>query len=297
MDKYDNIDPILSELFCQCSGEQAAPRFSTRKAWWRFRRDHFRRAVPGWGMPVWARYAVAVVAAVGIFFGARYSGRQSIRQEFADISVSAPMGSNTQVTLPDGTQVWLNAGSRLTYSQGFGVDDRTVHIEGEGYFEVARNEEIPFMMRSEALRLQVLGTKFDFRDYPDDDLVEVSLVEGSVELSSLLEGGASVRLKPDQRCVLDKQSGRMHVESVSARQSAVWTEGRLFFDEEPLERIARTLAHSYNVEVRIERDELRQVRFYGVFARREQNIGEVLDILTQTGKVRYRMDGKAIILY
>ena len=296
MDKHDNIDPILSELFCQ-GGEQAAPRFSAGRAWRCFRREHFRRPLAGWDAPVWMRYAVAAVLAVGLFFGARYSGRQSIRQEFADITVSAPMGSNTQVTLPDGTQVWLNAGSRLTYSQGFGVDDRALRIEGEGYFEVARNEELPFTMHSDALGLKVLGTKFDFRDYPDDDLVEVSLLEGSVELSSLLDGSASVRLKPDQRCVLDKQSGRMRVESVAASQAVQWTDGRLFFDEEPLERIARTLAHSYNVEVRIERDELRQVRFYGVFARREQNIGEVLDILTRTGKVRYRMEGDAVILY
>lgn len=297
MDKYDNIDPILSELFCQGSGEQAAPRFDARPAWRRFRREHFRRPQAVWGFPVWVRYAVVAVLAAGVFFGARYSGRQSIRREFADISVSAPMGSNSQVTLPDGTLVWLNAGSRLTYSQGFGVQDRSVRIEGEGYFEVARNVDLPFTMRSDALSLKVLGTKFNFRDYADDDQVEVSLLEGSVELASLLDGHASAVLKPDQRCVLDKRDGRMRVESVTAVQSAYWTDGRLFFDEEPLERIARTLAHSYNVEVRIEREELRQVRFYGVFVRREQNIGEVLDILTRTGKVRYRMEGETIILY
>ena len=80
-----------------------------------------------------------------------------MKDTFADISVEAPLGSKTKLYLPDGTLVWLNAGSRMTYSQGFGVDNRKVELEGEGYFEVKRNEKVPFFVKTKDLQLQVLG--------------------------------------------------------------------------------------------------------------------------------------------
>ena len=127
------------------------------------------------------RYAaiIAVILAVGCF--SYWQGGVNVKDTFADISVEAPLGSRTKLYLPDGTLVWLNAGSRMTYSQGFGVDNRKVELEGEGYFEVQRNEKLPFFVKTKDLQLQVLGTKFNFRDYPEDHEVVVSLLEGKVE--------------------------------------------------------------------------------------------------------------------
>ena len=121
------------------------------------------------------RYAaiIAVILAVGCF--SYWQGGVNVKDTFADISVEAPLGSRTKLYLPDGTLVWLNAGSRMTYSQGFGVDNRKVELEGEGYFEVQRNEKLPFFVKTKDLQLQVLGTKFNFRDYPEDHEVVVSL--------------------------------------------------------------------------------------------------------------------------
>ena len=201
------------------------------------------------------------------------------------------------MTLPDGSLAYLNSGSRLSYSQGFGVNDRKVELVGEGYFEIARDESRPFIMGSDAIELQVLGTKFNFRDYPDDKTAEVALLEGSVAVTSHINGGGHIKLKPNQRVTLDKNTGRMKAESMDASSSILWTEGVLFFDEEPLERIAKTLEHSYNVNVTIEGDALRRIRFYGEFARKEQTITEVLDVLTRTGSVKYRIEDEVIILY
>lgn len=296
MNKYDNIDTILSVVFSRTADGRKAPHFSSRKAWMRFRREHFRPAEPRWERKL-LRYAFAAVILSGVFFSARYSGKQSIRKEFADIVIEAPYGSTTRMTLPDGSLVYLNSGSRLSYSQGFGVNDRKVELVGEGYFEIARDESRPFIMGSDAIELQVLGTKFNFSDYPDDKTAEVALLEGSVAVTSRINGGGHIKLKPNQRVTLDKNTGRMKAESMDASSSILWTEGVLFFDEEPLERIAKTLEHSYNVKVTIEGDALRRIRFYGEFARKEQTVTEVLEVLTRTGSVNYRIEDEVIILY
>ena len=142
------------------------------------------------------RYAaiIAVILAVGCF--SYWQGGVNVKDTFADISVEAPLGSRTKLYLPDGTLVWLNAGSRMTYSQGFGVDNRKVELEGEGYFEVQRNEKLPFFVKTKDLQLQVLGTKFNFRDYPEDHEVVVSLLEGKVELNNLLKKRKKLSLHP-----------------------------------------------------------------------------------------------------
>lgn len=271
--------------------------------------DGYRRFCERTGQPVlsqqrttvmrqWARWAAVVAMVVLVALLARQEGQYSMSSQFGDIVVETPLGATTQITLPDGTQVWLNAGSQLTYSQGFGVEQRNVSLQGEGYFEVAHDAEHPFAINNKNLKVRVLGTKFNFSNYDDDNWASVSLLEGSVALESSIGNKTnSIKLKPNQRCMLDKQTGRLTVEDQDDCTSAkLWTEGLLFFDEEPLEEIAHALQHSYNVKVHFESEDIRQIKFYGQFARREQNIGEVLEILSATGIVKYRIEEQDIYL-
>ena len=243
------------------------------------------------------RYAaiIAVILAVGCF--SYWQGGVNVKDTFADISVEAPLGSRTKLYLPDGTLVWLNAGSRMTYSQGFGVDNRKVELEGEGYFEVQRNEKLPFFVKTKDLQLQVLGTKFNFRDYPEDHEVVVSLLEGKVELNNLLKKEKEAFLAPDERAILNKANGLMTVETVTASNASQWTDGYLFFDEELLPDIVKELERSYNVNIHIANDSLNKFRFYGNFVRREQSIQEVLDALASTEKIQYKIEERNITIY
>lgn len=245
---------------------------------------------------VW-RYAaiIAVILAVGCF--SYWQGGVNVKDTFADISVEAPLGSRTKLYLPDGTLVWLNAGSRMTYSQGFGVDNCKVELEGEGYFEVQRNEKLPFFVKTKDLQLQVLGTKFNFRDYPEDHEVVVSLLEGKVGLSNLLKKEKEAFLAPDERAILNKANGLMTVETVTASNASQWTDGYLFFDEELLPDIVKELERSYNVNIHIANDSLNKFRFYGNFVRREQSIQEVLDALASTEKIQYKIEERNITIY
>ena len=243
------------------------------------------------------RYAAVVAVIIAVGYLSYWRGEVNVKDTFADISVEAPLGSKTKLYLPDGTLVWLNAGSRMTYSQGFGVDNRKVELEGEGYFEVTRNEKIPFYVKTKDLQLRVLGTKFNFRDYPEDHEVVVSLLEGKVELNNMLKSEKEAFLTPDERAILNKSNGLMTVESVTASNASQWTDGYLFFDEELLPDIAKELERSYNVKIHIANDSLNNFRFYGNFVRREQNIQEVLDALASTEKIQYKIEERNITIY
>ena len=181
----------------------------------------------------WIGYAAAVVLVCCISYFCYWEGAQNVKQQFADVVVEAPEGSRTKLYLPDGTLVWLNAGSRMCYSQGFGMEQRAVLLEGEGYFDVKRNDRLPFYVYTNELRLKVLGTKFNFRDYPKDDVVTVTLVEGKVSLTNLLRDVDELFLSPNERAILSKKTGEMKVESMVAANTMQWTNGYLFFDERP----------------------------------------------------------------
>ena len=291
------------EIWFSAVSREAASVYDKDKAFENFRnRVESQKEIQstsrrGFSLSALWRYAavVAIIIAVGCI--SYWQGEVNVKDTFADISVEAPLGSKTKLYLPDGTLVWLNAGSRMTYSQGFGVDNRKVELEGEGYFEVKRNEKIPFFVNTKDLQLQVLGTKFNFRDYPEDHEVVVSLLEGKVGLNNLLREEKEAVLSPDERAVLNKANGLLTVESVTASNASQWTDGYLFFDEELLPDIAKELERSYNVKIHIANDSLKTFRFYGNFVRREQNIQEVLEALASTEKMQYKIEERNITIY
>lgn len=252
----------------------------------------------GYFESVWFRYA-AVVALVGMiaYFSYR-QGEGNLREALADIEVLAPLGSQAQMRLPDGTLVTLNAGSRLTYAQDFGVDNREVELQGEGYFEVAHNEEIPFYVRSKNLQVKVLGTKFNFQDYPEERQVIVSLLEGKVVLHNQIRHEADRCLRPDERVVLDKSDGIMKIESIKRIKADIdWKQGVLSFDEVLLPEVVQTLERSYNVRITLQTDSLADYRFYGTFNCTSQSIKDVLEALEATGKIHYALKDNHVVLY
>jgi ferric-dicitrate binding protein FerR (iron transport regulator) len=245
---------------------------------------------------IW-KFAIAAAIACVIAFMSYWRGEEDVKSNFADIVVEAPLGAKTKLYLPDGTLVWLNAGSKMSYSQGFGVDDRAVSIDGEGYFEVAKNESLPFTVKSSALKVKVLGTKFNFRDYSDDAQATVSLLEGKVALENLVNYGARLTLSPDQKACLDKKTGKLFLKSSPALNSDSWTNDVIFLDEEPLPEIIRILERSYNTKIVISNDKLKDLRFYGYFLSTDQSLEEVLHALSSTGKFKYLIQNDTATIY
>ena len=244
----------------------------------------------------WSVAAVAIVLLGLITVTAYWQGSRQIQSNFSDIVVEAPLGSKTKLTLPDGSTVWLNAGSKMVYSQGFGVSDRRLAFQGEGYFEVEKNDEMPFLVQTHDVNVTVVGTKFNFRNYPEDEEAVVELLEGKVALENQLKEESVRYLSPNEKMVLHKATGEMDITSAKVKEVTLWTENILLFDEDLLPDIVRELERSYHVQIEIENEDLKQTRFYGQFNQLEQNIYDVLDMLSETGKLKYHEEGKVIYL-
>lgn len=276
--------------------------FDKEKAYLRFLQRIHDRPESGTGrttrrLPLSYLYKVAAVILIVVLPIAGYwSGKETVKSTFADMVVEAPLGAQTRLSLPDGTSVWLNAGSKITYSQGFGMDDRKLSLEGEGYFEVERNEKIPFEIMTPEVSLRVLGTKFNFRNYPDDKEVAVSLLEGSVMLHNEMKMMSDMVLRPDERMTLDKRTGEMRKSRADVENSMLWTRDELFFDEELLEDIAKKLTRSYDVRIEVA-DSLKGKRFYGSFRILGNTVEEVLEAIASTGQMRYKLINGKYILY
>ena len=221
------------------------------------------------------------------------TGKSVIRKQLTQISIEAPYGSKTKLYLPDGTLVWLNAGSKMSYAQDFGINERALNLTGEAYFEVTKNKHIPFKVHTDELDVKVLGTKFNFRNYQDDLEAKVCLLEGKVALSTQQK---ETILHPDQQALLDKKTGKLLISSTKAAYSAEWTNDRLYFDEALLPDIVKELERSYNIKITIADAALNSVRFYGNFRRREQSIREIMDVLSSTDKMTYIIEGKNIVI-
>lgn len=251
-------------------------------------------------IPVWRglyKYAVAILLFGFISYFSYQKGENSLRNALAEIEVEAPAGSQTRLHLPDGTTVLLNSDSRITYAQDFGVNSREVTLQGEGYFEVAHNQKIPFYVKTEDVQVRVLGTKFNFRDYPEDGEVVVSLIEGKVALKNKIRQEADLVLMSDEQMVLDKKEKVMKKESMNAQAVLQWAEGCLSFDETPLLEVAKILERSYDVEIEFTEESLKELRFYGNFNRTKQGLNDILNALSATGKVHYMLKGEKIVLY
>lgn len=248
---------------------------------------HFPWKTVGW---IAAIALLIVLPLAGFWLGQRMMNRH-----FATVTMETALGARTRLTLPDGTTVWLNAGSRLTYPQDFGINHRCLSLEGEAYFDVKHNEKLPFEINTKEIDLRVLGTKFTFSNYADDELVTVDLAKGKVSLNDHLHH-RQMYLSPNERMTYNKTTGEMKKTMINAENSTVWTKEELFFDEQPLSAIAKELMRSYNVKIEVA-DYLRNKSFYGSFHLSQNSVDDILQTLSSTGEMKYRRREGTYILY
>ena len=202
-----------------------------------------------------------------------------------------PVGGEYRMELEDGTVVWLNSASELEIPTFFLGDERRVRLTGEAYFEVARDESRPFRVEAQGVTVRVLGTKFNVAAYPDEENTATTLVEGRVRLANL--AGKEVELKPGEQAVASEKEirvGKVNVENVIS-----WMAGRYYFHQARLEEIFRQAERWYGVRVRFEEEELKDIRFSGGVLKFNP-VEDLLKMVEATGPVRFRMDGKNILV-
>ncbi|WP_455592541.1 FecR family protein [Bacteroides sp.] len=204
----------------------------------------------------------------------------------------APYGEKSKMILADGTVVWLNSGSTLKYSNKFNTANRKVELNGEGYFEVTRQEGATFVVQTRGYDVVVKGTKFNISAYPDDSFISTTLLEGAVELDYK---GQQIKMKPGELLRLDIESGRFTRSFVNAIQSRAWAENRIEFDNITLKELVARLSRQYDVNIRLDSEEVGEKRFR-ISLRNRETIGEVMTALQKIIHITVERRGKDIYI-
>jgi transmembrane sensor len=204
-------------------------------------------------------------------------------------TITTPKGGQYQVNLPDGTKVWLNAASSLTFPVVFARNERKVKLSGEGYFEVAHNKLQPFKVTSDSQTITVLGTHFNVSAYKDDNHIATTLLEGKVKVQ-LNEIDVYAELNPGEQSVLKGRT--FNVQKVNADNAIAWVNNSFVFDNEELGSIMRKISRWYNVEVACPPD-MEKIEFSGTGSR-SKSIQDILKIIEFTESVHFKFEGRRI---
>jgi ferric-dicitrate binding protein FerR (iron transport regulator) len=184
---------------------------------------------------------------------------------FSEINV--PLGQMSNVTLYDGTRVWLNSGTLLKYASDFGKNSRKVILDGEAFFKV-KPDEMPFKIQLKNSEIEVLGTSFNAISFSGEDFSQVTLVEGSVKMNTL-EGKEIVRMEPSQQITISGNLKEINLKTVDTGFYQSWTDGKIVFHEERLADITERLERWYNVEIRFSNPEIGELSFSGTILKNQ----------------------------
>jgi ferric-dicitrate binding protein FerR (iron transport regulator) len=266
---------------------------------------------------------IAAIALAGFFLF--YSDKQSSQKDAAEFTakneISTKSGSKTSLVLPDGTKVWLNASSELTYGKNYGTKLREVTLSGEAYFDVVKNREKPFVIHTAKMDVKVLGTAFNVKCYPGEKTTETSLVRGSIEVT-LKDRLEKIMLKPNEKLVINNQDDSTEKNTTSLVKKVVaakaekpiitlthltllpadntiietaWVQNRLLFSSETFEEVVLKMERWYNVKIFIVDESLKEERLTGNFEK--ETIVDALNALKLTTKFNYILKNNTINIY
>jgi transmembrane sensor len=233
-------------------------------------------------------------------------------------TVSTKPGSRTKIQLPDGTEVWLNADSRMTYQVNGAGLNREVQLTGEAYFVVARDKDHPFLIHTPTIDVRVLGTTFDVRSYGNDKNTEASLFQGSVEVMLRNNPDQKIILQPNEKLVVhnnemtiagirtrlkkedDADEPLMTLQKVHFQQKdssymeTLWMKNQLAFDNRTLEEVALQIERWYGVKVTVTDPQMKGSRFSGIFE--DESLQQVMEALRLSGNFHYAIRKKEVII-
>mgnify|MGYP000010864241 FL=1 len=209
--------------------------------------------------------------------------------------IIVPTGGEYNLILSDGTRVYLNAESVITFPKHFTGERREVTLEGEAYFHVTASKEHPFIVKTKDMDVMVTGTEFNLKAYPDEMNVQTTLLQGVVTVFSGFEKKEKMEIKPNQQAEWCRRSVKMRVREVDPDLFMAWKNGRFIFRQDRLEDIMRTLARWYGVEVVYLDESVKSMLFAGKLDRSEE-ITPILDVLRTTDKLSVDVKGKKIVI-
>lgn len=266
-------------------------------------------------------------AAAAILAGAFFLGRTSspaivkVPDQLSYTEIKSPLGSRSEIKLPDGTDVILNAGSTLKYRNDFNQNNRDIDLYGEGYFRVAKNPEIPLIVSAGYIDVTATGTEFNIKAYPEENTIEMTLIEGKVEIADSgvnSDNEEVIDLVPNQKAIFYKNGDEFKLENINkaiikpepikpflervlispkadVEKTIAWTKGKLIFRGENLENLCIDLQRKYNVKFIFNEEALKKYRFTGVLL--DETLEQVLDVIKLTAPIDFSIEGKTVNLF
>jgi ferric-dicitrate binding protein FerR (iron transport regulator) len=292
-EEESRIDTYYREQWENASGREMPPEVRARifRAIVKRMKGEALRLAPG----RWVRYAAAVFAGAVISFGLRtISDRAPAVSEPlpGDFVVFADKGQRSNIVLPDGSKVWLNSHSKITYPRDYGVRERSLSLTGEAYFEVAKDPGKRFLVNAGDMQVEALGTSFNVKAYDGDREAVATLFSGSLQA---VVRGKTFTLEPDQYAAFDREENRLLIgRAENVAYASMWRDNELAFNRLTMDEIAVMFDRLYNVKIHFESEKIRNYRFSGVI--KNNSLDNVIEIISLTAPISYRHKGDTIIL-
>ena len=241
------------------------------------------------------------------------------KEVYSYCEVSASPGSTSEIVLPDQTHVWLNAGSKIKYSTSFNQNDRMIYLEGEGYFKVAKNKRLPFIVDAFGFEVKAIGTEFNVKAYKDDETIETTMVDGKVTLQhsteNILDG---IFLVPNQKATFFKSKETLTIEvikeleeekkeytyipenrlviatRIDPKSIVSWKENQLIIEREKLSVLVEKLSRKYNFTFVFKSEDIKRFRFSGTL--KDETLQQVMDVIKISSPIDYTIAGKTVII-
>lgn len=241
------------------------------------------------------KYAAVFVAAFVLGSLSLYLTRQSERNALSAQynTIEVPYGQRSQITLYDGTKIWLNSGTKLKYPVVFGANSRNVTIEGEAFFNIAKDAKHPFVVSAGKLKVEVLGTHFDVCAYPDENEFATTLEEGSVKVYNSVNG-KYVKMNPGEQVVLNRKSDAFKLLHVDTELYTSWKENLLKFDDATFEEVIKKMERWYDVKITVAPGINTNERF--TMTIKTESLREMLLLVSKTTKINYEIKESAVLI-
>jgi transmembrane sensor len=265
----------------------------TSKAWKKVNMKISMNSTPKWAevLKLWRVFAIAasLIFCVLLFEVVQnYRSDKGMARQFTEV-IAMP-GQKTSVVLPDSSMVWLNSGSSIRYSSDFNKTRREIIMNGEAYFEVHKNKSKRFRVKSGILDIDVYGTAFNVKNYPDQNIQEVSVTEGIVGLTCNSESIA--RLTKGEQATLDKKSGKMEINKENPTLVATWKNNELIFRNTSVEEVIKSLESWYGVNINL-KNQMTESHNY-TFKIKTESFREVMDMIRIMTPLEYKINGKDV---
>ncbi|MCK9410791.1 MAG: FecR family protein [Prolixibacteraceae bacterium] len=238
-------------------------------------------------------FKIAAILLVAILISQYFLSEPSVKYPVAMQTINIPAGQRAEITLADGTKVWLNAKTTFTFPNQFSEKTREVKLDGEGFFEVTSNKSKPFIVKTEKYDIKVLGTKFNLMAYRGKGIFETSLLEGSVEVIKSGDSKDGIMIKPDEQ--IFEKNNRLVIVPIVHMNHFLWKEGIISFNDEIFPELVNKLELYFDLKIKVKNAKIMNYRCTGKF-RTKDGVEHILKVLQLSNKFSFKIDDKLNII-